>query len=166
MEVVGLIAFWLFLLIGIIAIPFGLPGTFIIVVDAFLYGLITNFEKLSLSFIGILFAIAVVLEVIEALLGALMAKKFGGSKWGITGAIVGAFIGALIGTPIIPVLGTLAGAFCGAFIGATLLEWMHTSDLRHSLNVGLGAFFGFVGGKMTKIVIAVVMVIMIGIRVF
>ena len=166
MEIVGLIVFWLFLLIGIIAIPFGLAGTFIIVVDVFIYGLLTNFEKLTLPFIGILFAVAVVLEVIEALLGALMAKKFGGSKWGIAGAVVGAFFGALIGTPIVPVLGTLAGAFCGAFLGATLLEWVHTSDLHHSMNVGLGAFFGFVGGKMTKIVIAVVMVIMIGFRVF
>jgi uncharacterized protein YqgC (DUF456 family) len=166
MEILGMIAFWLFLLIGILAIPFGLPGTFIIAADALVYSLITHFEKMSLPFIGILFAIAVVLEIIEALFGALMARKFGGSKWGIVGAVVGVLPGALIGTPIIPILGTLIGAFCGAFAGASLLEWIHTSDLRHSLNVGLGAFFGAVGGKMTKILIAIVMVIMIGFRVF
>ena len=166
MEILGLIAFWLFLCIGIVAIPFGLPGTFIIVADALVYGLITHFEKMSLSFIGILFVIAVVLEIIEALLGALMAKKFGGSKWGIVGAVTGAFAGALIGTLMFPVLGTLLGAFCGAFVGASLFEGFHTQDWHHAVKVGLGAFFGAVGGKMTKIMVAIVMVIMIGFRIF
>jgi uncharacterized protein YqgC (DUF456 family) len=166
MEILGMIVFWLFLIIGILSIPFGLPGTFIIVADALVYGLITHFEKISLGFVGILLLIAVVLEIIEALMGALMAKKFGGSKWGIVGAMVGVFVGAVIGTAIVPVLGTLLGAFCGAFIGASLLEGFHTQDWQHASKVGLGALFGAVGGKMTKIMAAIVMVIMIGFKVF
>jgi len=166
MEILGMIVFWLFLIIGILSIPFGLPGTFIIVADALVYGLITHFEKMSLGFIGILLLIAVVLEIIEALLGALMAKKFGGSKWGIVGAMIGVFLGAVIGTAVVPVLGTLLGAFCGAFIGASLLEGFHTQDWQHASRVGLGALFGTVGGKMTKIMVAVVMVIMVGFKVF
>ena len=166
MEILGLILFWLFLIIGILSIPFGLPGTFIIVADALVYGLLTHFEKISLGFVGILLLIAVVLEILEALLGAFMAKKFGGSKWGIVGAMIGVFIWAVVGTPLIPVLGTLLGAFCGAFIGAWLLEGMHTQDWHHASKVGVGALFGTVGAKMTKIMVAVVMVIMVGFKVF
>jgi uncharacterized protein YqgC (DUF456 family) len=166
MEVVGMIFFWLVLLVGVAVIPFGLAGTFIIVVDAFVYGLVTGFGKITLPFVGFLLLIALGVEFIEELLSAYMAKKFGGSKWAMAGAIAGGLLGAIVGTPITPVIGTLLGGFIGAFLGAMLLEWVHTWDLQNSIKVGVGAFFGAVGGKVAKIVVAVVMVIMIGFRVF
>ncbi len=166
MEIAGIIIFWIVLIGGIVVIPFGIPGTFIIVADALVYGLATGFEKITLLFVGILLAMAVAVEVVEGILGAFMANRFGGSKWSMAGAILGGFIGAVIGTPIAPVIGTLLGGFLGAFTGATLLEWIHSSDIERSLRAGLGAFFGAVGGKITKIVVAIIMVIMTGIRVF
>ena len=166
MEVVGMIFFWLFLLIGIAIIPFGLAGTFIIVADALVYGLATGFDRITLPFVGLLLAIALGVEFIEELLSAYMAKKFGGSKRAMVGAIAGGIMGAVIGTPITPVLGTLFGGFFGAFFGAMFLEWFHTSDFPSACKAGLGAFFGAVGGKVTKILVAVIMVIMIGFRVF
>ena len=100
MEVVGMIFFWIFLLLGIAVIPFGIAGTFIIVADAFIYGLITGFDhKITLPFVGLLLAIAILVELIEELLSGIMAKKFGGSKWAMVGAIAGGFFGAVIGTP-------------------------------------------------------------------
>ncbi|MCJ7813606.1 DUF456 domain-containing protein [bacterium] len=156
----------MFLIIGVVIIPFGVAGTFIIVADAFIYGLATQFEKITLSFVGLLLAMALAVELVESFLGALLAKKFGGSKWGMAGAIIGGFLGAVIGTPITPVLGTLLGGFIGAFIGALSLEWVHTSDWHNALKVGFGAFLGALGGKVTKIVVAIIMVIMIGVRVF
>ena len=166
MEVVGMIFFWIVLIVGVAIIPFGVAGTFIIVADALVYGLITKFDEITLPFIGLLLAIALGVELIEELLSAFMAKRFGGSKWAMIGAFVGGFVGAIIGTPITPVIGTLLGGFFGAFFGATLLEWLHTSDLEHSAKAGIGAFFGAVGGKVTKILVAIIMVIMIGFRVF
>jgi uncharacterized protein YqgC (DUF456 family) len=165
-DIFGMIIFWLFLLIGVAVIPFGIAGTFIIVADALVYGLITGFEKITLPFVGLLLAIALGVELIEELLSAFMAKRFGGSKWAMIGAIVGGFAGAIIGTPITPVLGTLLGGFLGAFMGAMLLEWLHTSDFQNSVKVGIGAFFGAVGGKVTKLLVAVFMVILVGIQVF
>ena len=147
-------------------IPFGIAGTFIIVVDALIYGLATGFDKFTLTFVGLLLGMAVVVELIEAVLGAYMAKKFGGSKYAMAGAVVGGILGAIVGTPMAPVVGTLLGGFFGAFTGATLLEWLHTSDFQKSAMVGMGAFFGAVGGKITKIMVALIMVVMIGFRVF
>lgn len=161
-----MIIFWLFLIVGVAVIPFGIAGTFIIVADALVYGLATGFDEITLPFVGILLGMALAVELIEELLSALMAKRFGGSKYAMIGAILGGFFGAIMGTPVAPILGTLLGGFLGAFLGATLLEWLHTSDLRNSVKVGIGAFFGAVGGKITKILVAVIMVIMIGFKVF
>ena len=114
-----------------------------------------------MPFVLILLAIALGVELIESIFGAILAKKFGGSKWGMLGAI-----GALIGTPVMPVLGTLIGGFMGAFVGATLLEWIHTNKLNRGFRVGLGAFFGALGGKVTKLIAAIIMVILVMIRLY
>ena len=161
-----MVFFWLVLILGVVIIPFGIPGTFIIVADALIYGLVTSFSKITLLFVGLLFVIALAVELVEALFGAFLAKRFGGSKWGMAGAMIGGFLGAVAGTPITPVLGTLLGGFFGAFVGATTLEMLHTSDFKNSFKVGVGAFLGAVGGKVTKIVVAVIMVVMVGLRVF
>ena len=166
MEVVGMIFFWIFLIVGVIVIPFGIAGTFIIVADALIYGIITGFKDITLSFIGLLLAIAVIMEVVEAAFGAVLAKKYGGNKWAMAGAVIGGFIGAVIGTPVTPIVGTLIGAFIGAFLGAALLQGLTTNKWDNALLVGLGAFFGAISGKISKIIIAIIMVIMIGFRVF
>jgi len=166
MEIVGMIFFWIFLIIGIIIIPFGIAGTFIIVADALIYALITGFDKITISFLAILLGIAVLMEIIEASFGAVLARKYGGSKWAMTGAVVGGFLGAVLGTPVTPVIGTVIGAFLGAFIGAALLHGLSTDKWDEALRVGLGAFFGAVSGKVSKIIAAIIMVVMIGFRVF
>ena len=166
MEVIGMLLFWLGLLLGIVLIPFGIAGTFIIVADVFIYGLITGFSQISLPFVGMLLGIAIGVELIEELLSGIMAKRFGGSKWSVIGAIIGGLIGAVVGTPVTPILGTLLGGFFGAFLGAMILEWLHTSDFSRAFKVGIGAFFGALGGKITKIVVAILMVVLIGVRVF
>jgi uncharacterized protein YqgC (DUF456 family) len=165
-EVVGMIFFWIFLIVGIVLIPFNLPGTFVIVADALVFGLITKFDRITIPFVLTLLVIAVCLEAMEAFLGAAMAKKYGGSKWAMGGAVLGGIVGAIFGTPITPVLGTLIGLLIGAFLGASLLEGLHSGNWENAWRVGLGAFFGTLGGKVTKILVAVVMVIMIGFKVF
>ena len=166
MEVVGMIFFWLILILGIVLIPFGIEGIFIIIADALVYGLLTGFERITWPFLGLLFGIAIMVELLEFLFGGILAKKFGGSKWAVAGAIIGGFLGAILGTPITPVLGTFVGGFLGAFIGAFSLELFHTMDFGNSLKVGTGAFLGAVSGKVTKVIVAIVMVVMIGMRVF
>ncbi|HHS13922.1 MAG TPA: DUF456 domain-containing protein [bacterium] len=164
LEIIGIVLFGIALLTGVFIIPFGVAGTFIIVGASFIYGLLTGFEVITLPFVGLLLGLAVLMEILEGILGAFMARRFGGSRWGMAGAIIGGFLGAIAGTPVVPVLGTLLGGFLGAFAGAMILEYLHVRDAQIAFRVGLGAFFGAVGGKTTKILLAIVMVIMIVVR--
>jgi uncharacterized protein YqgC (DUF456 family) len=166
LEILGQIFFWIVMIAGIVIIPFGIPGTFVIVGSALIYGWLTDFAEVTWKFIGILLLIAVFAEVVEFLLGAITAGKYGASKLGITGAIVGGFLGAIWGTPLMPILGTLLGAFAGAFAGAALFEYIGSKDVQKSLRAGFGAFLGSVGGKLFKVAAAVAMVVMVGFAVF
>ncbi|GBD94098.1 hypothetical protein BMS3Abin05_01696 [bacterium BMS3Abin05] len=166
LSVLGMILFWLVLLAGIAVIPFGIAGTFIIVGDTLVYGLLTQFSKFTIGFVGILLVISVLVEGAEFVLGAWAAKKYGSSSWGMWGAILGGFFGAIWFTPVAPPFSTLLGAFIGAFLGAFLLEVLHERNVQKALKVGWGAFLGAVSGKILKIVAAVGMIVAIGIQVF
>lgn len=166
LEILGQIFFWLVMIAGIVIIPFGIPGTFVIVANTLVYGWLTDFSEVTGKLIGILLLIAIAIEVLEFFIGAAATGKFGGSKQAMFGAIIGSFFGAVFGTGIVPLLGTILGAFAGAFAGAALFEYLQTKDLDKSLKVGFGAFLGTVGGKLTKIAAAVAMVVMVGVSIF
>ncbi|MFQ5823334.1 MAG: DUF456 domain-containing protein [bacterium] len=165
LEILGQIIFWIVMISGIVIIPFGIPGTFIIVGNTLIYGWLTNFAEVTWKFIGILFLISVLAEVVEFFMGAAAAAKYGASKPGMFGAIVGGFFGAIWLTPMFPLIGTILGAFIGAFSGATLFEYFGSKDMQKSLRAGFGAFLGSVGGKLTKIAAAVAMVVMVGFKI-
>jgi uncharacterized protein YqgC (DUF456 family) len=164
-SVLGLVLLWIFMLAGLAVIPFGIPGTFIIVLDALIYGLATGFEKISLIHVGILLALGVGVEVIEELFSGWMARRFGGSRWAYAGALIGGFLGAVGGTALMPVLGTLLGGFSGAAVGAFLIEGIRGVPVQTAIRVGAGAFLGAVSGKLTKIIVAVCMVIFVAMKV-
>ena len=165
-SIFGDIVFILGLIISISVIPFGLPGKFIIVGEALLYGWFHHFEPFTLSFVGILLGIAVLAELVESGLSAIVAKNFGGTRHGMFGAILGSILGAIAGTPVTLVWGTLVGAFTGAFLGATLFEWIRHQNIKQAIHVGLGAMLGAMGTVFFKLLVAVFMVILILIKVF
>jgi len=166
MEIAGTILFFLILIAGVIIIPFGVAGTFIIAADSLVYGLATGFEKISITLVIVLFGISIGLEIFEAVFGAMLAKKFGGSKWAAAGAIIGGFLGAVAGSSAAPVIGTLLGGFFGAFTGAAIFELLTSGDSKRSLHAGIGAFIGALTSKITKIIIAITMVIAVTIQFF
>ena len=57
-----------FLVAGLLAIPLGLPGTFLILGAAFLYALATGFVKITWGTLALLLAAALTAEGIEAAL--------------------------------------------------------------------------------------------------
>ncbi len=164
LSVAGLAVFWLILISGVLMILFGLPGTFVIAGTALVYGWITDFTVIQGRDVLILLGIAVLGEVIEFLLGAFTAKRFGGSNWAMAGAIIGGFLGAVWATGIFPVIGTLLGAFAGSFVGAFALEYLHSPNTAHAMRVGWGALLGAIGGKLSKITLAVAMLALIFVR--
>ncbi len=166
LEILGQIIFWIVMIAGIVIIPFGIPGTFVIVGSTLIYGWLTNFSEVTWKFLGILLLISVFAEAVEFFMGAAAAGKYGASKQGMIGAIIGGIFGAIWDTPLLPIIGTLLGAFIGAFAGATLFEYMGSKDMQKSLRAGFGAFLGSVGGKLFKIASAVAMVVMVGFTVY
>lgn len=165
MQILGVIVFFFVLLLGLAAIPLGLPGTFIIFGDALIYGIITRFRgALSVKFLLVLLAIALFAELMEFLLGTFTTLKFGASKWGVVGTLAGGILGASWGSAAFPLLGTLAGAIIGAFLGAFILEYLHREDHGVAAKAGFGAFAGKILGISVTFSCAIAMITLILIR--
>lgn len=144
---------------------YGLPGNSILALSSLVYGLITGFESFSFSFVLTLFGIVVALELLEFLLIYFTAKKYGSSKWGISGAIIGGIVGAISGAFVTPIMGAIIGSISGVFLGAFILEFINTTNVRDSLFSGLGAFLGKLGGLSIKVIGGVTMAVMVASRI-
>jgi uncharacterized protein YqgC (DUF456 family) len=108
-----------FLIIGLLVSLAGLVGCVLPVIPgpplsfAALIILQCVKEPFSWVFLTIMGVTAAVVTVLDYVLPALGAKKFGGSKWGISGSA----LGMLIGIFVFPPWGMIIGAFAGAVIG-------------------------------------------------
>ena len=89
--------------LGLIMIPFGLPGTWIIAAAALGYQLLVP-GTISMFTIVVVFGLAVIGEVLEFSLSAKYTRKYGGSRRASWGAIIGGMIGAFVGVPV-PIVG-------------------------------------------------------------
>ena len=140
----------------------GIPGNIIIAVNSLIYGLVTNFNQFSFTFVLTIFLIVIAVEFLEYLLIVIAARKYGASRWGIIGSILGGIGGAISGAFFTPVMGAIIGSIIGVFIGALVGEFFKSFDIRKSLMSGIGAFIGKLGGLSIKTCGAVTLVIMIG----
>ena len=82
--------------LGLIMIPFGLPGTWIIAAATLGYQLLVP-NSISMFTLIVVFGLAVVGEVLEFTLSAKYTRKYGGSRRASWGAIIGGMIGAFVG---------------------------------------------------------------------
>jgi hypothetical protein len=139
------------MLIGLIGsvLPF-IPGSPLILLGAFIYARYTDFLVVTWGTLVILLLLTVLSQILDYLASILGAKKFGASRWGMSGAFLGGIIGLFSGG--------ILGILIGPFIGALLLELLHGQDLPASLKIGLGTLVGFLGGAIGKIIIALTMI--------
>jgi len=94
--------------------------------------------------VGITFAIATVVQILDYIVPALGTKKFGGTKYGIIGATLGLIVGLVTPIPF----GVILGPFLGALIG----ELIHQNQSDKALKAAMGSLVGFifsVGLKLT-----------------
>ncbi len=161
MEIVGMVAFIVVLLLGIISPFFGLPGTFIIVADTLVYGLATRFQKITVWFLLLLLGLAVAGEIFEFFSNIFGAKHYGASRLGLIGAFLGGIAGIFAGNSLLPVLGPLVGGLVGAFVGAFLFELFRKEGSKRAITAGLGAFLGRVAAISVKVFITIIMVVLI-----
>ena len=158
LKILGIILLILTLLIGLTVIIFNIPGTFIIVGAAFVYGLATKFHEINIATLLLLLGIAVFGELVEFVSGMYGAKKFGASKLGMTSALIIGLGGGICGTIVCPFVGTVVGALLGAFCGAFVVEKLLKKEMVPSLRAGFGGFIGRLGGTFIKLVLGIIMV--------
>jgi uncharacterized protein len=135
----------------------GLPGTFVIVITAFIYGYTTGFENLSVNCLLLLLSLSVFAELADNLISMFWARRYGSSARGIVGSIIGALIGSVIGSALLPIIGTILGGLLGSFVGAYLSEYHRLRDNGRAVRAGWGAFAGRMAGIALKLLIAAIM---------
>ncbi len=156
----------LFVIAGFVLIPFGLPGTFLIVAAALLYGAATGFTEITWGTVGLLLAAALLAEGVEALAGVFGAKRYGSGNWAVAASIAGGVVGAVLGAPVFFGLGAIPGALAGAFAAAVLVEKAGGRPTPEALKAGWGTFVGRLAGTVVKAAVAVAMAVICVQRIF
>jgi hypothetical protein len=145
-------------LIGLVLIPLGLPGLWVIVLAIIGYGWLTDFRTVSAIFLVLVIGLALLGEAVEAWIGFRFAQRYGGSSRAGWGALVGGLVGAIVGVPV-PVIGSVIGGFVGAFAGAALFEYTRARQSGVAAKAGWGAVLGRAVAAAVKMGVAVVMVV-------
>jgi len=144
--------------VGLILIPFGLPGLWIMMGGILAYGWLTDFRSVGVATIVIALAIAFFGEILDNWLGFRFAKRYGGSTRSGWGALLGGLVGAGIGVPI-AFVGSVIGAFIGAFAGAAVFEYTYSQHAGVAARAGWGALLGRAAGSAAKVVLGLVLVV-------
>jgi len=160
-KIISYLLLYLFMLGGLVSIIFALPGTAIIAGVAFIYALLTHFDKLGLNPLLLVALIAVIAELLEFLAGAVGASKFGATRLGMVGAVVGAIAGAILMAPFFFGLGALLGAVGGAFTGAFLLEYISRKKFPEAFLAGLGSMLGRMVAMGIKFLLGIIQIAII-----
>lgn len=155
MEVLILVAV---LVLSLIMIPFGMPGTLVMFAAALCYKLLVPQGGIGWPSVVIVGLLMIVAEGLDWVLAARFTRKYGGSRRAAWGAGIGGMIGAFIGIPI-PVVGSIVGAFAGAFVGALVFEMSRGSGGGTATRVAWGALIGRVAAAAIKMGIGLVMAI-------
>jgi len=146
-------------LAGLVLIPFGLPGLWLIVLAIIGYGWLTDFQTMSAWFLILVIVLALAGELIEAWIGFRFARRYGGSRRAGWGALIGGLVGAVIGVPL-PVVGSVIGGFVGAFVGATVFEYTRARHAEGAARAGWGAVLGRAAAVGIKMGLGVVIGVM------
>jgi hypothetical protein len=146
------------LLLSLIMIPFGMPGTLVMFAAALCYKFLVPHGGIGWPTVVIVGVLMLVAEGLDWVLAARFTRKYGGSRRASWGAAIGGMIGAFVGIPI-PVVGSIVGAFAGAFVGALVFEMSAGSGGGTATRVAWGALIGRVAAAAIKIGIGVVMAV-------
>ena len=144
-------------LIGLVLIPFGLPGLWLILLGILAYGWLTDFRTLSAGLLLLAIGLALLGEVVESWIGFRFAQRYGGSKRAGWGALIGGLVGVVVGVPV-PIIGSVIGGFVGAFAGAAVFEYTRARASGGAVRAGWGAVLGRAAAVGVKMGLGVVLV--------
>jgi uncharacterized protein YqgC (DUF456 family) len=157
MELAGLTVFIVLLFAGVYLTIFGLPGTVLILLDVFVYALITGFNRIGFKAIVLLVVMTIAAEALGFTMEMASTVRFGPSLRGLLAATTGCVLGALFLTPILWGLGTLLGIFLGGFTGFFIMEMLRQSRLKPAFRAPSRAILATAAGTFTKGSFAVAM---------
>lgn len=152
MNTLALIISIILFILGIIGTIFpALPGAILVYGGMLVYGFMTGFKSLDLSFFLIQAIILLFTFVADFIATAESTKRFGGSKRAQWGAAIGTLVGVFIFGPL--------GIILGPFGGATLAELIAGVKIEKAIRVGFGSVVGAFGGAIFKIIAEIIMII-------
>lgn len=154
------------MILSLMLIFLSLPGTWVILLLAGLWGFISGAPEFNWQFYTILAGIAGLGELVEFLAGYFGSKRYGGSNKGSIGGMIGAVVGAILCAPFLFGLGALPGALAGSFAGTFLMEKSCGMDSNDAVKAAWGATLGRFGGFVVKLGIGICMVWMSAIRIW
>ena len=109
----------------------GLPLSF---AALFILSLARDWQPFSTLFLAGMGALTVVVSVLDYVIPALGARRFGATKAGIWGSVIGMLAGLFFFPPF--------GIFLGAFAGAVAGEMISGKQVEGALRAGWGVFLG------------------------
>jgi uncharacterized protein YqgC (DUF456 family) len=146
------------IVLGLVMIPFGFPGTLVMFAAALCYYLLVPGGGIGLATVIGVGVLMVVAEGLEWILTARFTKKYGGSRRAGWGAVIGGMVGAFLGVPL-PVVGSIVGAFVGTFVGAFVFEYTRGTGHGTATRVAWGAFIGRVTAAAIKVAIGLMIAV-------
>lgn len=137
----------LFMIAGIIGsfLPI-LPGP-IMSGLGFLVLYLFNLYNFNLLVLILIFATAIIITILDFFVPVVAAKKFGSSKYGLTGTSVGLIIGIFIPIP--------GGILLGPFLGAMIGEFFNKSKSVKAFKSAFGSLFGLLASGFIKFLYSV-----------
>ena len=143
-------------LLGLMMIPFGLPGTWVIAAAAAAYRILMPSGGVGWFTVVCVTILAILGAAADLALAGRYARKYGGSRRAGWGAVIGGMVGAFIGIPV-PIVGPVLGAFAGAFVGALAFELTAGTPHVDATRVATGALIGRAIGAAINVAIGLTM---------
>lgn len=153
----ALILLVLALVVGLLLVPFGLPGLWVMAAAVWLYSFVAG-AQIGVAIILIVVAMALLGELVEFVLAGRYTRKYGGSRRASWWAILGGLVGAVVGVPV-PIIGSVVGALVGSFAGALAGELTLGTAARPATRVAVGALLGRITAIAAKVGIGFAIVI-------
>ena len=147
------------MLMGLVMIPVGLPGLWVIVATALALVVAGHLPwGVGLVVTGV----AVVAEAAELLVVARFGRAYGGSRLAFWGAVLGGMAGLFVGIPV-PVVGPVITAFLGTFLGAGVVTLLQTRSMGRAARVGWGVLLARTAAVALKVAVAVGVIAFVGV---
>jgi len=150
LDIILIILGFLFSILGLIGciLP-ALPGTPLNFIALLLLSIAKDWRPFSATFLIIMAIIAIAVTVLDNIIPALGAKKYGAEKSSVWLALAGTIVGLFLFPPW--------GIFLGAFAGALVGELLHGKETKTALKAGWGVFVGTMLGIGIKLIASGVM---------